>query len=406
MRVVNVHNRHANPGGSEVVFEAITRLLRSRGDEVIVVDRDNAALSGLAGKLAAFGSMVYSPSAKREMARLLRAERPDVVHVHNIYPQLSPSILDACREEGVPVAMSVHDYKLTCPTAQHLRDGKPCEKCLGGHEQWCAIHNCRGNRAMSVAYAIRNAAARVSGKVHDGVDAFLCCSNFIANQLIRGGYPAERVRVLPNFADIADSPPRARAGDYVAFVGRVSPEKGIDVLIEAARSRGVPVKIAGDPSRMPELVAGAPSNVEFVGQVSRDRLPAFLAGARMLAVPSVWYEVFGLVCAEAMAQRLPVVASRIGGLPEVVDDGVTGLCVPPGDPDALACAMEELWNDPSRAAVMGEAGRLKALREFSPGAYYERLTAAYRATVATHATIATPAPAAKQMNRVPAKLAG
>lgn len=381
MRVVNVHNRHAHAGGSEVVFEAITKLLRSRGDEVVVVDRDNKDIKGLAGRLAAFGSMVYSPSAKREMSALLRDQRPDVVHVHNIYPQLSPSILDACREENVPVVMSVHDYKLTCPTAQHLRDGKVCEKCLGGHEQWCAIHNCRGNRAMSVAYAVRNVAARVSGKIHDGVDAFLCCSQFIATQMTRGGFAADRIRVLPNFADIADSAPRTRRGDYVAYVGRISPEKGIDVLIGAARSRGLPVKVAGDPSLMPELVAHAPSNVEFVGQLSRDQLPEFLGGARMLVVPSVWYEVFGLVCAEAMAYRLPVIASRIGGLPEVVDDDVTGLCVTPGDSDVLACAMDELWHDEARAAAMGEAGRAKALREFSADAYYARLTAAYRSVM-------------------------
>ena len=392
MRVVNVHNRHAHAGGSEVVFEAITTLLRSRGDEVVVVDRDNKDIGGLAAKLAAFGSMVYSPSAKREMAKVLRDARPDVAHVHNIYPQLSPSILDACREENVPVVMSVHDYKLTCPTAQHLRDGKVCEKCLGGREYWCAIHNCRGSRAMSVAYAVRNVAARASGKIDDGVDAFLCCSTFIANQMTRGGFDASRIRVLPNFADLADSPPRSRRGDYVAYVGRISPEKGIDVLIEAARTRGLPVKVAGDPSKMPVLVANAPSNVEFVGPVSRDRLPAFLDAARMLVVPSVWYEVFGLVAAEAMARRLPVIASRIGGLPEVIDDGVTGLCVPPGDADALAVAMDDLWHDAARADAMGEAGRLKARREFSPDAYYARLTAAYRAVIAAPQQIASASP--------------
>ena len=382
MRVVNVHNRHANPGGSEVVFEAITRLLRSRGDEVVVVDRDNKDIGGIAGKLVAFGSMVYSPSAKREMGKLLRDERPDVVHVHNLYPQLSPSVLDACRDEGVPVVMSVHDYKLTCPTAQHLRDGKVCEKCLGGHEQWCAIHNCRGNRAMSVAYAVRNVAARVSGKIVDGVDAFLCCSRFIANQMQRGGFGADRIRVLPNFADVPDAPPRTANGDYVAFVGRISPEKGLDVLMRAAETTRLPVRIAGDFSTMPELLDAAPPTVEFVGKLSREELPTFLGGARMLVVPSVWYEVFGLVAAEAMARRVPVVASRIGGLSEVVEHGATGLCVEPGDAAALAAAMVELWDDPIRARAMGDAGRLRVQREFSAAVYYERLTAAYRSVIA------------------------
>lgn len=381
MRVVNVHNRHAGPGGMEVLFESITRLLRAHGDEVIVVEKDNKDIHGLAGKLAAFGSMVYSPSAKKAMRTLLREHTPDVVHVHNLYPQLSPSILDACREENVPVVMSVQDYKLTCPTAQHLRDGKVCEKCLGGHEQWCAIHNCRGSRSMSVAYAIRNAAARVSGKIHNGVDAYLCCSNFVADQITKGGYPIDRIQTLYNFADLPDAPPRKSAGDYVAYVGRISPEKGLDVLIAAARITGLPVKIAGDPSAMPELQVNLPSNVEFVGSLKRDQIPTFLGNARMLVVPSIWFEAFGIVCAEAMAYRLPVIASDMGGLPEVVDHGVTGLCVPPNDAARLADAITSIWKDPTRAAVMGEAGREKAMREYTPDVYYRRLTSAYRAVM-------------------------
>ncbi len=381
MRIVNVHNRHAGPGGMEVLFESITRLLRSRGDEVIVVEKDNKDIHGLPGRLAAFGSMVYSPSAKRAMKELLREHAPDVVHVHNLYPQLSPSILDACREVDVPVVMSVQDYKLTCPTAQHLRDGKVCEKCVGGHEQWCAIHNCRGSRPMSVAYAIRNAAARVSGKIHHGVDAYLCCSNFVADQVAKGGFPVDRIRTLYNFADLPDAPPRNTAGDYVAYVGRISPEKGLAVLIAAARISGLPVKIAGDPSPMPELQHSLPANVEFVGALRREQIPAFLGNARMLAVPSIWFEAFGIVCAEAMAYRLPVIASAMGGLPEVVDHNLTGLCVPPNDPAKLAEAITSVWNDPSRAASMGEAGRTKALREYTPDVYYRRLTAAYRSVL-------------------------
>ena len=384
MRIVNVHNRHAGPGGMEVLFESITKLLRSRGDEVFVVEKDNKDIHGLGGRLAAFGSMVYSPSAKKAMRSLLREHRPDVVHVHNLYPQLSPSILDACREEQVPVVMSVQDYKLTCPTAQHLRGGKICEKCVGGHEQWCAIHNCRGSRSMSLAYAIRNAAARVSRKIHLGVDAYLCCSNFVADQVAKGGYPHERIRTLYNFADLPDSLPRARAGEYVAYVGRISPEKGVDVLIDAARINGLPLKIVGDPSPMPELQKSLPPNVEFVGSLRRDQIPAFLDNARMLVVPSIWFEAFGIVCAEAMAYRLPVIASAMGGLPEVVDHGITGLCVEPSDPLALANAISTIWNDPKRAVEMGEAGRIKAMREFTPDVYYERLTTAYHSVMRGH----------------------
>ncbi|MFT3786354.1 MAG: glycosyltransferase family 4 protein [Tepidisphaeraceae bacterium] len=383
MRVINVHNHHVLPGGMEVLFASITNLLRSRGHDVITLERQNKDLRGLSGKLRAFGSMVYSPSAKREMTALLKDQQPSVVHVHNLYPQLSPSIIDACADAGVPVVMSIQDYKLTCPTAQHLRDGTLCEKCVGGHEQWCAIHNCRGSRPMSVAYALRNAATRVTKKVHRGVSAYLCCSQFVANQHIKGGFPADRVKVLYNFADLPDAAPRESDGDYAAYIGRISPEKGLDVLIDAARRTGLPVKIAGDPVAMPELLRDVPANVQFVGKLSRDAVPEFLRRARYLVVPSVWWEAFGIVCAEAMAYRLPVIATAAGGLPEVVDHGVTGLTVPMRDGAALAEAMTALWNDPAKARAMGEAGRVKALREYSPDVYYQRLIEAYRSVGAS-----------------------
>ncbi len=381
MKVLNVHNRHAGPGGMEVLFESITRLLRGKGDEVVVVQRDNKDIAGLSGKLKSFGSMIYSRQARREISKLIAEQQPDVMHVHNLYPQLSPSIIDAAQEAGVPVVMSVQDYKLTCPTAQHLRKGQICEKCLGGGEWWCALHNCRGNIPMSAAYAVRNFTARVSRKVHSGVDAFLCCSQFVADQIIRGGYPADRVRVLFNFADLPDPPAKQSPGDYIAYIGRISPEKGLDVLIESARLNGLPVKIAGDPSPMPELQKNLPPGVEFLGSLSRDAIPAFLGNARMLCVPSVWYEAFGIVCAEAMAYRLPVVASKMGGLPEVVDHERTGLCVPPNDARALADATARIWDFPDLAASFGVAGRAKAMREYSPGVYYERLTRHYRSVI-------------------------
>jgi len=378
MRIVNVHNRHAGAGGMEVLFEAITNLLRAHGNEVIVVERDNKEIGGLGAKLSAVGSMIHSKSAKAEMSSILRDQLPDVVHIHNLYPQLSPSVVEACKEANVPVVMSVQDYKLTCPTAQHLRHGKICEKCIGGAEWNCAIHNCRKSVPMSVAYALRNTVTRWRGTLRDDIDAYLCCSRFVADLTIRGGYPADRVRVLYNFSDLPDAPKKTSPGDYIAYVGRISPEKGIDVLIEAARRNKLPVKIAGDGSAMPELQSNLPGNVQFVGKLSRDALPNFLMNARMLAVPSTWYEAFGIVCAEAMAYRLPVVASDIGGLPEVVDHNVTGLCVPMGNVDAWADAMSSLWNDADRARNMGEAGRTKALAEYSSEVYCERLTAAYR----------------------------
>jgi glycosyltransferase involved in cell wall biosynthesis len=297
-----------------------------------------------------------------------------VAHVHNLYPQLSTSALDALFDAEVPVILHTGDYKLTCPTAQHLRHGTICEKCLGGREYNAALHNCRKNLPMSVAYAARNAWARLSGSVTRGVRFYAAPTQFCADLLVRGGFPADRVRVVYNFCDLPDVPPRDTLGNAVGYLGRISGEKGIDVLIEAARRTGLPTRIAGDPSSMPQLQDNLPDNVQFVGKLSRDHLDSFLNGLRVLVVPSVWYEVFGLVCVEALSRGIPVIASNIGGLPEVVHHGESGLLVTPGDAASLAEAMQWMNDDHDYARKLGRHGHEVVHRLFTPDAFYRQIT--------------------------------
>jgi len=376
-KVLQAHNYHAVRGGMEVMFEHIVEMLRSRQHEVVVMKRDNNRITTFRDKLSAFRQALYSHSARAEMAATIRSTAPDIAHFHNLYPLLSPSVLEACRELDVPTVLRCGDYKLTCPTAQHLRNGIPCEACLEGKEYWCALNNCKGNLLASTAYAIRNMTARRSGRIRNNVTVYIVPTRFIKQQLIRGGYPGERIEVLPNMATIPAEAPSPPAGNYVAYVGRISPEKGIETLLEAARATGLPVRIAGDPSPMPQLVRSAPDNVEFVGRLGQHELPAFYSAARVLVVPSVWFEVFGIVCAEAMGHRLPVIASRIGGLPEVLDDGVTGLLFEPGSSEELAEKIELVWNDDALCQRLGDAGRKRAVGQFSTEIYYERLMDLY-----------------------------
>ena len=373
MRLLNLHNTHAHPGGMEVVFEATSALFRERGHTVVDVAKDNKDLTTLWQKINAFGGTIYSRTIYREMTELIRREQPDVAHVHNLYPQFSTSTLDALYDQGVPVVMHTGDYKLTCPTAQHLRHGAICEKCIGGHDYWAAIHNCRNSRSMSVAYSLRNMWARLSGSVARAVSIYACPTRFAADMLIKSGYPGERVRVIYNFCDLPDAAPRTHDGSYVGYLGRISPEKGLDVLIDAARRTGLPTKIAGDASSMPQLQTNLPDNVKFVGKLPHDHLDDFLDGLRVLVVPSVWYEVFGLVCVEALSRGIPVIASDIGGLPEVVHHERSGLLVPPGDPVSLANAMRVLWDNPQLARSLGATGRDVVHRLFTPDAFYRQM---------------------------------
>ncbi len=378
MKLLNIHNIHAHPGGMEVVFEALTTLFRSRGHDVVDLAKNNADLKGTWSKLQAFGGAIYSRSVYREITQLIQKEQPAVAHVHNLYPQLSTSALDAMFDQNVPVILHTGDYKLTCPTAQHLRHGKVCEKCVGGHEYWAAIHNCRKSRSMSVAYSLRNMWARMSGSVTRGVSIYACPTRFVADLLIKAGFPSDRVRVVYNFCDLPDVPLRKHAGEHVGYLGRISPEKGIDVLIEAARKTGISTRIAGDPSLMPELQNNPPENVKFVGKIQHDKLDAFLDGLRVLVVPSVWYEVFGLVCVEALSRGIPVIASDIGGLPEVVHHKQSGLLVPPGDVSALAEALTLINDQPEWAMQLGSHGREIMHKLFTPDAFYRHISELWR----------------------------
>jgi glycosyltransferase involved in cell wall biosynthesis len=205
---------------------------------------------------------------------------------------------------------------------------------------------------------------------------------FGKTKLVQAGFPATRIVIVPNPARVNEVTARPSSSKYVAFAGRVNAEKGVDVLLAAAAQMpSVCFKIAGDGPLLQSLASEAPANIEFLGQLGADQLSEFYRRSRVLVVPSICLETFGMVVAEAMACGVPVIASRIGGLPSVVDDGVTGLLFEPGNSTALVGELQRLWNDPALADQMGAAGREKALREYSERTYYESLMTTYRAAI-------------------------
>jgi len=217
----------------------------------------------------------------------------------------------------------------------------------------------------------------------DGVTIFAALTDFLRQRLIDAGFPAERIVVIPNMVNTRGNPGQLTLGDYVAFVGRVSPEKGVNILLQAAQiCIDIPFKVAGEFHRMPQLPADASPNAKFFGYLHGIQLEKFYATARIVVVPSLWYEAFGLCTVEAMLHSKPLIASRIGGLPEIVEDGETGLLFESGNAVELAEKIRYLWNRPDLCNKMGLAGRAKALREYSPARYYERLVAVYERALA------------------------
>jgi len=383
MNVLQVHNYYRHAGGEDFAVDALCSLLKGHGVKVSLLTRNSADVpNGLIGKFKAFASSVYSSSARSSMQEILREQRPDVVHVHNLYPLLSPAVLDVCHNLGVPIVMTCHNYRLTCPTGLHLTDGNICERCASDGAHLCVLRNCRGSLLESIAYAVRHAAAQARGIISRSVTVFIAPTRFLKQRLVSTGIPASRVLVVPNMTPIPVGLAASGTGDYVAYAGRISQEKGLDTLLGAARELPhVPVRIAGDWSSMPWLRDRVTGNVSFEGFLRKDEMSDFYSAARLFALPSRCFEVFPLVLAEAMAHGLPVVASRIGGLPEIVDDGMTGLLFRAGDVGDMAAKIRALWEDPEMCRRMGAAAQEKAAREYSAEAHFRGVMAAYEEAI-------------------------
>jgi len=388
LRVLIVHNDYGKFSGEEAVVRGLTELLRNKGHTVVEFSRSSAELKTMRlGQLRAFFRGIYSPSSRKAMGRLLAEHQPDIVHVHNVFPLISPSVLPECRCARVPVVMTVHNYRLVCPNGLHMPKGRQdiCEKCCGGKEYWCILKNCEQNWCKSFGYAIRSYVARSLGFFRKNVTLFACLTDFQRQRLIAEGYPPDRLRVLPNMCpatDRSDAVPDCD-GSFVAYVGRISPEKGIEVLLSVAeRLQCVPFRLAGSYDAMPQLVDKASANVSFLGNLDTKQLAEFYGGSRFLVVSSRCFEGFPMTIVEAMTHGKAVVAPRIGGIPEIVDDGSTGLLFEPGNSDDLAEKVRYLWASPKLCKRMGQAGREKALREYSPEGYYMRLMALYDEAVA------------------------
>lgn len=333
-------------------------------------------------------SLIWNREAARNLDALLREVRPDVVHMHNVYHHLSPSILPVLRRHRLPVVMTLHDLRLLCPAIHMLRDGQPCERCRGGRLWHAVLGGCvKGSRAASLLAAVETWHQRSRGFYLDAVDRFLCPSAFYAERFAAWGYPEEDLVPLPNFVDTARfQPVEDAAQDEYLYFGRLSAEKGLATLLRAhdawCRTRadaGLPpppaLKIAGSGPAEPGLRALAAElglDDVFLGALAPDDLAARLPHAAFTVLPSEWYENGPLSLLESLACGVPVVGADIAGIPESLDDGVDGVLFRSGDAAALAEALE-------RAATLGPAARLaareRAVRHHERGRHMDSLEA-------------------------------
>ncbi len=382
MRVLLLHSRYLSgaASGENRVLDEESRLLREAGHDVTVWSPEPEVGGALANVRTA-GSAIWSRRASRHVATLVRRERIDVVHVHNLFPTLSPAVLRAALSSGAAVVMTLHNYRLMCLPANLLRDGRPCEDCLGRLPWPGVVHRCyRDSLLGSATLAASLGAGRGAGSF-DAVTRFLAVSAFVRAKHVEAGIAPERILVKPNFTWPTER--RKGPGEYLLFLGRLSEEKGVDTIRRAAaRSRGgCPLLVVGDGPDAEALRREAPENVTFRGQVGAAEVPAILARARALLVPSRWYEAAPRSITEAYAAGVPVIASDIGALPEAVGRNETGLLAPPDDPNAWAARMEELADD-GTSLRLGDGAFARWEERFSPERGVRDLEEAYSEAIA------------------------
>ena len=377
LRVLHVYTEHRGKGGAERFAEVNMDISRRMGIHIDKFTKDSSGLPpNLLGKLQAGVGAIFNPASLREFRLKIDAFQPDVVHLYDYFPLISPWIVPMCAERGIPVVMHCVHYRLTCPTATHFSRGELCTRCTGGHEYWAVIRNCRNNLPESLTVAVHNAMLRYLEPLTKHISRFIAPSEFTREWLIEHtGVEAERISTVMPFVDIPPVATDAGQGAYIAFAGRFAPEKGIPTLLQAAKLTGLPFRFCRNQDHAVDVKLDG--SVEEVVTRTRGDLEAFYREARMLVFPSLWFETFGLVGAEAMSYGVPVVAARIGALSNLVDDGVNGLLFEPGNAEDLAEKVTRLWNDRELVRRLGRAAREKVLAHWTVDRYFERLSTVY-----------------------------
>jgi glycosyltransferase involved in cell wall biosynthesis len=374
------HCAYRQRGGEDVAFAAEASALRALGCRVTCYTRSNEEISerGLARGARVAVRTVWARDSFRAVTRLAHAEPFAVAHFHNTFPLLSPSVYHACRQAGVAVVQTLHNYRLVCLNATLVRAGRPCELCVGRATPWPGVvYRCyRQSRRASLAVAAMLVAHRLRGTWRSAVDAYVALSEFSRDVLTRGGLPRERIEVLPN-AVAPDPGPGDGSGGYALFVGRLAPEKGIAVLLDAWRCepRLPELRILGDGPLAAAVAAAASRDprISWPGAVAPPEVAAAMQQAALLVAPSLCYENCPLSVVEALAAGVPIVASELGALGQLVAGAGAGVLYPPGDPTALANAVVALAGSPDRRAEHSRAARRAYLARHSPDAHLQGL---------------------------------
>ena len=389
MKILLIHNYYRQPGGEDIAFRAEKDLLLAAGHRVVDFARgnDEIVLNGFLSRAKLALGTVSANHSVRKVRSILQQETPDVVHFHNTFPLVSPGAYYACHEAGVPVIQTLHNYRLLCPSANFYRGGRVCEECMSHSLLRGVGYGCyRDSHAATAAVALMLAFHRLLGTWIEMVDRYIAPTEFVRKTFLRAGLPATRVRVKPHFV-YPDPGIRMGTRNYALFVGRLSSEKGLRTLLEAWKllRNAIPLHIVGDGPLRSELEAerdrAGLSSVCFKGWLPREHVYLAMQGAVFLIFPSELYETFGLTIAEAFACGTPVIASRLGSMAELIENGRTGVHFTAGDAEDLRAKAERAWNCREETVAMGRECRKEYETKYTAERNYAALIDIYQSAI-------------------------
>jgi glycosyltransferase involved in cell wall biosynthesis len=368
MKILLVHNNYGKYSGEEAVVDKMASMFREHGHEVcfyrLTTERSRESLSG---KIKGFLCGIYSPSGVKGLREILEREKPDVVNVHNLYP----FALFECKKTKVPVVMTVHNFRLICPTGLFMRNGKPCEVCLQKRNEWgCIQYNCEHSYFKSVGYTLRNVYARWTGAYKNNVRTFACITEFQRKKLIEAGFDKNKIVVIPNSIDIPLKY-ETTFGSYVAYIGRLSYEKGYDLLVEIAR-KYPEIQFCFAGAKREDTNIAFPKNVQLMGYLKGKELEHFIKNARLVVIPSRCYEGFPMAILEAAQFGKPCVCPDHGGFTEIIGENTIGRLFEPNNLNDLEKQILALWNQPVLVEELEQKAYEKLQKEYSSEVVYNK----------------------------------
>ena len=374
MRILLVHNNYGKYSGEEAVVDKMAHIFSEHGHEVCFYrSTTEGSRESLFGKIKGFLYGIYSPVGVRGLRETLEREKPNIVNVHNLYPFISPAALFECKRMKIPIVMTVHNFRLICPTGLFMCNGKPCEVCLERGNEWgCIQYNCEHSYFKSVGYTLRNVYARWTGAYKNNVRTFACITEFQRKKLIEAGFDKNKIVVIHNSIDIPLKY-ETTFGSYVAYIGRLSYEKGYDLLVEIAR-KYPEIQFCFAGAKREDTNIAFPKNVQLMGYLKGKELEHFIKNARLVVIPSRCYEGFPMAILEAAQFGKPCVCPDHGGFTEIIGKGENsiGRLFEPNNLNDLEKQILALWNQPVLVEELGQKAYEKLQKEYSSEVVYNK----------------------------------